>query len=197
MPKWWHFCYLFDMPTLRDALREVAFDQHGYLQRADVLRGGASPTALKSLVARGRLQRVAHGVYRDPVVPASANDLLHLAVLWTGVERTYLSHESALAAYELGDVNPDRIHVTVPALTRIRRRDGEQYVVHHEDLRPDEVGWFDQIPTVTPAKAVAQCIVAGTPTYLLRQALEAAEGTGRITATDVRRLSGQLESRRD
>jgi predicted transcriptional regulator of viral defense system len=183
--------------TTREVLRKEAFEQHGYVSRAGALRAGASPHALRLLVDRGRLERAAHGVYRDPSVPATVNDLLHLAVLWTGVDGACLSHETALAVFDLGDVNPDRIHVTVPkSHYRIRRQGAEGYQIHYEDLRPEQIGWFDQIPTVTPATAIAQCITYGTPSYLLRQALDAGRRTGRLTAAQVRTLRTEL-SRRD
>jgi predicted transcriptional regulator of viral defense system len=184
------------VPTTLDHLRKHAFDRHGYVRRADALREGASEHALRLLVARGRLERVAHGVYRDPVIPATENDLLHLAVLWTGVDEAALSHETALAVYELGDINPHRIHVTVPkGGHRLRRSGGEQYEVHYENLRPDQVGWFDQIPTVTPVIAIRQCITYGTPTYLLHLAIDLARDTGRLTAGQATTLRTELEHR--
>ncbi len=184
------------MTTTREVLRQEAVEQHGYISRAAALRAGVSPHALRLLVDRGRLERVAHGVYRDPTVPATGNDLLHLAVLWTGVEDACLSHETALAAFDLGDVNPDRIHVTVPAHHyRLRRRGGEAYEVHYENLDPEQVGWFDQIPTVTPATAIAQCTAYGTPSYLLRQAIDAGRKAGRLTTLQVRTLRTELDRR--
>jgi len=184
------------MTTAREFLRREAQEQHGYVSRAAALCEGVPVHALRLLVARGRLERVAHGVYRDPSVPASENDLLHLAVLWTGVEEACLSHESALAAYALGDVNPDRTHVTVPMRYRLRRSGGEAYRVHYEDLRPEQIGWFDQIPTVTAATAIAQCIADGTPDYLLRQAIDAGRKTGRLTTAEAAVLRKGLRHRR-
>lgn len=183
------------MASTRDRLLEEAFDRHGFITRADALREGHSPNALRELVVRGALEKVAHGVYRMPVVPATEYDNLHLAVLWTGVDDAALSHETALSVYELSDVNPDRIHVTVPKHRRIRRSGGRGIEVHYQDLEPRQIGWFEQIPTVKPATAIEQCIDAGTPTYLLRQALDGARETGRITANERERLTQRLENR--
>lgn len=183
------------MAPTRERLLEEAFERHGFVTRADALRDGHSPNALRMLIARGALQKVAHGVYRMPVVPASEYDNLHLAVLWTGVENAALSHETALSLYELSDVNPDRIHVTVPTHRRIRRSGAQGIEVHHQDLEPRQIGWFEQIPTVKPATAIEQCIESGTPTYLLRQALHGARESGRITADEGERLGRRLEDR--
>ena len=55
---------------------------------------------------------------------------------------------------------------------RLRREGGHRYKVHYEDLSPEQTGWWEEVPTATPARAIAQCISHGTPTYILRQALE-------------------------
>ncbi|KZM34808.1 type IV toxin-antitoxin system AbiEi family antitoxin domain-containing protein [Oerskovia enterophila] len=183
------------MPHARDRLLEGAFDSHGFVRRVDALREGHSPHALKQLVARGYLEKVAHGVYRVTVVPVSEYDDLHLAVLWTGVDEAALSHETALDLYGLSDVNPDRIHVTVPRRCRIRRAGADGIEVHYQDLDTRQIGWFEQIPTVTAATAIAQCIDTGTPTYLLRQALTAARETGRVTPSESADLRRRLANR--
>lgn len=183
------------MAHTRERLLEAAFERHGFITRVDALREGHSPNALRMLIARGALEKVAHGVYRMPVVPSTEYDSLHLAVLWTGVENAALSHETALSLYELSDVNPDRVHVTVPRHRRIRRSGAQGIEVHYQDLEPRQIGWFEQIPTVKPATAIEQCIDTGIPTYLLRQALTDARRTGHITANEGERLTRRLEDR--
>ena len=69
-----------------------------------------------------------------------------LAVLWTGADEACLSHDTALDAYEVCDINPDRIHLTVRPERRIRRAGGQGYVVHHESLTAEQVGWWQRIP---------------------------------------------------
>lgn len=63
--------------------------------------------AIKKLVQRGTLVREAFGVYRFPKYPVSEADPYMLAVLWTRVPEAALSHETALAVYDLSDVNPN------------------------------------------------------------------------------------------
>lgn len=123
-----------------------------------------------------------------PVVPAAEYDNLHLTVLWTGVEEAALSHEAALSLYELGDVKPAMVHVTVPKRRRIRRSGAQGIEIHRQDLAPRQIGRFEQIPAVKHATAISQGIDLRTPTYLLRQALESARRTGRITPSEGDRL---------
>lgn len=191
-------CYGFRMEEIKtsvDALREVALDQHGYVTYRQAMDAGVSQASLGMLHRRNRIARAAHGVYRVPQVPATEFDPLMLAVLWTGTDEACLSHDTALACWDISDINPTEIHVTVPARKRIDRRGGEGYTLHHEDLLPEQVTWWQQIPIVTVPVAIEQCISTAVPTYLVRQAIARASRTGDLTPTQADQLSNQLDSR--
>lgn len=179
----------------RDVLWEAAETQHGFVTAQQAAGLGVSKGAVQMLVHRGTLDRAAFGVYRFPRFPVSQYDPYMVAVLWTGVPEACLSHETALDAYGISDVNPNVIHLTVAAARRLRRGGGEAYEVHYQDVAPARIGWWQEIPTVTPVTAVEQCLAYGTPTYLLRQALERGHRQGYLTAADRDRLEIALEAR--
>jgi predicted transcriptional regulator of viral defense system len=181
--------------TARSELWDVAVDQYGYFTVQDALDLGIDQAALRMVAARDKVAHVAHGVYRFPELPATEFDPFMLAVLWTGTTDACLSHDTALANYDVCDINPDRIHLTVPKARRIRRRGGELYVVHYADLAADQLGWWHRIRTVTLPTAIAQCITSGVPTYLLRQALTAGRDRGLLTAGEAKTLTADLEAR--
>jgi predicted transcriptional regulator of viral defense system len=181
--------------TKLERLREVALDQHGFVTTAQALEEGVSHAELSLMIGRDRLQRVAHGVYRVPQVAETEFDQYQLAVLWTGASEACLSHDTALEAWEISDINPDRIHLTVASHRRIRRAGGGLYVVHHQDLDARQVTGWQGIPTVNVPTAIAQCIASGVPTYLIRQALDRAGRTSRLPTVDVERLAAALEAR--
>lgn len=184
-------------PLARDELWEIAITQLGFVTAQQAKAVGVGKAALQMLVQRGTLTRVAHGVYRFPQFPVGQYDSYMLAVLWTRAPEACLSHETALDAYEISDVNPNRIHVTVAKSRRLRRADGDDYVIHREDLAPAQIGWWQEIPTVTPATAIAQCIAYGTPTYLLRQAIDRGHVRGYLKATERDELAEALEARHE
>jgi predicted transcriptional regulator of viral defense system len=183
--------------TAREQLWDAAVDQYGYVTLRDAARLGIDDHTVRKLCARNELDRPAHGVYRFPQLPVTAYDPYMLAVLWTGVAATCLSHDTALAAYEVCDINPERIHLTVPTPRRIRRSGGDLYLIHHQDLTDEQVGWWQQIPTATLPTAMAQCIASGVPGYLLRQALAAGRARGQLSATETCTLERSLEARDD
>lgn len=182
-------------PLARDKLWEIATTQHGFVTAQQALEAGIGKQSLQMLVHRGTLERVAHGVYRFPQYPVSEFDQLALAVLWTRVPEAALSHETALDCYGISDVNPNRIHLTVGKHRRFRRTGGEDYVVHYEDLDARQIGWWQEIPTVTPATAIEQCMAFGTPTYLLRQAIERGHAQGYLKTPERDALADRLEAR--
>ena len=143
--------------TYLERLREIALDQHGLVTTAQAVADGIPRTELPKLAGRGRIERVAHGVYRIPQVPATPYDNWALAVLWTGVEEACLSHETALAAWDVSDVNPDQIHLTVGEHRRLRRAGGERYVIHQRDLDPSQRTWWEGIP-ITCLLYTSRCV---------------------------------------
>src|SRR5665647_315963 len=91
------------MATARARLWDVALDQYGYVTLQDAAELGIEDDTVRKLRARKELDRPAHGVYRFPQLPVTAYDPYMLAVLWTGEPAACLSHDSALAAYEVCD----------------------------------------------------------------------------------------------
>lgn len=179
----------------RDELWELAVSQHGYFSAKQAESLGISNKALIMLARRGTVDRVAFGTYRFPKYPYTTGDRQMLAVLWTRAPEAALSHETALDVYGISDINPSKYHITVAKGRRLRRADSTPYLIHHENLEPEQLGWWEEVPVVKPAKAIAQCIDYGTPTYLLRQALERGFEQGRITLNQKRELGALLEVR--
>ncbi|HBX80246.1 MAG TPA: hypothetical protein DEG88_11400 [Propionibacteriaceae bacterium] len=178
-----------------ERLREIAVDQHGLVTSAQAVDSGVSFASLSMMVRRRRLEKVARSLYRVPQVPATPSDSFMEAVLWTGFPETCLSHDSALDAWEISDINPDKIHVTVASRRRIARQIPQGYGIHHQDLLPEQVTWWEGIPIVTAATAIRQCLDSGVPTYLIRQALERSAPTGLVSTSDRLALSHLMEAR--
>ncbi|MCB0910865.1 MAG: type IV toxin-antitoxin system AbiEi family antitoxin domain-containing protein [Propionibacteriaceae bacterium] len=178
-----------------ERLREIAVDQHGLVTSAQAVESGVSLASLSMMVRRDRLEKISRGLFRVPQVPATQYDSFMQAVLWTGFPEACVSHDSALDAWEISDINPDRIHLTVAARRRITRQIPHGYTVHHQDLLPEQVTWWEGIPTVTAATAIRQCLASGVPTYLIRQAIERSARIGLVPAAELEGLTQLLEAR--
>jgi predicted transcriptional regulator of viral defense system len=175
-------------------LLEVATDQYGYVSTDDARELGISPRRLKLLAERGSLARVARGLYRFPpaVVPITALDQYMEAILWPG-GRGVISHETALAVYELSDVNPSRVHVAIPRDYRIRRKDVPAvFVFHHADLAETEVTRFEGIPIVTAQRAIRDAHAEHLGPALIAQAIDDGERKGLLARTQADALREEL-----
>jgi predicted transcriptional regulator of viral defense system len=174
-------------------LAEIAGDNHGYITTDDARALGIAPINLSRMAQRQVLERRATGVYRLPFIPAGRLDPYVEATLWPqrGVKGV-LSGETALDLYEMSDVNPSKIHITLPAGYRVRRGAPPAYGLHHEDLDPADVTSFDGIPIVTPAKAVRQAAAAHLGDALVAQAVDHGERNGRLTRKQAAELRSEL-----
>ncbi|MBU1227516.1 MAG: type IV toxin-antitoxin system AbiEi family antitoxin domain-containing protein [Actinobacteria bacterium] len=178
---------------IQDRLWEVALDQYGYVTSRDARALGIAPIELVKLAARDQLERVGHGIYRFPQLPVEPLGTYMLAALWAG-EDGVLSHDTALDIYELCDVNPAKVYLTTPH-RKPRKRGGETYLVHRENLEPEDVTRYEGLPIVTPATAVRQAIENGLPSRLATDAIRNARSRGLIDAESAALLSDTLERR--
>jgi predicted transcriptional regulator of viral defense system len=85
---------------------------------------------------------VGRGVYRVSHYPRSREDATVEALAALGDEAV-LSHESALALYDVSDVAPARLHVTIPRARRYRTPPVTDLVLHTIS-RPLETWEVDQ-----------------------------------------------------
>jgi len=177
-----------------DRLVELAAGKHGYVTTRDAREIGVDPAQLRILTARGRLERAGRGVYRVPVLPRGEHDDLAAAVAWT-LGRGAISHESALALHGLADVNPSRIHLTVPRDNHPRAAGGELYRLHRRDLRATDITSVDAIPVTTVARTIRDCLDTGTDPYQLRTAIERAQAEGTLRRSPAAELRAALDER--
>jgi predicted transcriptional regulator of viral defense system len=151
-------------------LYEIAEAQAGYFTTRQAGAAGFSRERLSDNVKNGRFIRVAHGVYRLHNFPASPYEDLFVAWLRGGLSAV-VSHESALAVYELSDVLPGEIHLIVPRNSS-RRRGGIR--LHTNRLQPDEVTKRNGLPITTVTRTLTDLIATGLAEEQIRQAIREA-----------------------
>lgn len=170
-----------------NTLAEIAVDQHGYVTARDAEQNGVDPHRLIEMAKRGTVERVAHGIYRMPVIAPTGLEQLMEATLWPRGQGV-LSHETALDLHDLCDVNPSKVHVTVPRAHRLTREVPQLYAIHRRDLDPAEKTRHEGIAVVTPYRAILDGIETHVRGDLLRQAVETARRRGLIRRSELRLL---------
>lgn len=185
------------MPRTRYNELATLADGHDGLFTSEQARGaGFADSVLVRLAQRGRLERMARGVYRIPYVPLNRFSQYREAVLWAKAHRgpvnIALSHETALAVYGISDANPASIHLTVPAAARLRRMCPPVLDIHHADLTGAETMIVEGVPVTTVARTVQDLLESGGRIDLVRQAITGARKEGFISNAEAQRLRGRL-----
>jgi len=174
-----------------DTLVEVAAEQHGLVDTASARTLGIPPVSLTRYTTSGRLERVAHGLYRVTAIPDDRLTPYMAAVLWARGAAA-ISHASALEMLELCDVFPPKIHLTVPPAYRPRKAGGQHYRIHRQNLRPTDLTVFSGVPVVTAYQAILQSALTGEDPEQLRLAVRNATKEGLLLRAEAARLKRRL-----
>ena len=183
--------YTIRMAKLEDALREVAAEHDGLFTSTEAEEAGVPRILVVQLAHRGRLNRVAQGLYRFPTWPTTRLQQYHEATLWPRAHRdleyALISHDSALELYNLTQLNPGAIHVTLPPKTRISRARPTWLRLHFADVAEIDRVWEQGVPIVSIPRAIEDV----TPTHgvdLLHRAVSEARERRLLREDELQRL---------
>ena len=183
------------MPRTRmDELYPLAEEHDGLFTSKEARALGIRDSVLARLTQRGRLERVNRGVYRIAHYPADRLAQYREAVLWAQAshhgpeQHIALSHETALLIYGLSDLNPARVHLTVPKTARLRRKHPEWITVHRADLKSQEIGEHEGIPVTTVERSIVDVLATTHRIDVARQAITEAVRDGLLNTVQAGRL---------
>lgn len=183
--------------TRYNELVALAEDHEGLFTSVEARQVGMSDSALAKLAQRGRLERMARGVYRIPYIPLNRLSQYREAVLWAEAHRgpadVAISHETALVAYGISDANPAAIHITVPRTARLRRKCPNAVVVHRADLNPDDITMLEGLPLTTIGRTVEDLLESGGRVDLTKRAITDARREGFVTSAEAQRLRRRVQ----
>ena len=185
------------MPTTHayDTVHELALDQHAVFTTAQSKELGVDPRTIWAMANRGRIRRLSFGVYQDLGATETQWTPYLAAALWPQGVRGVLSHETALSLMELSDVNPPRIHLTLPPGHRVRRRQPPPMLVLHWAELPDEdIGSIEGVPVTRATRTIRDCARTHIGPALLRQAIDDGVVNGWLSRNEAESLTRELTS---
>jgi predicted transcriptional regulator of viral defense system len=141
-------------------LEAHALAQGGYFDQADAQEYGFDKQALHYHTKTGRFERPYPGVYRLRTAPVAPHDDVLRAWVWSNY-RGAISHESALAIYELSDVMPSHVHLTVPFDFGRNVPSDAPFVLHRSQLQDGDVTTYEGVQVTTPARSIVDAAAAG------------------------------------
>lgn len=134
----------------RKALHEIAFRQAGYFTSRQALGAGFSAQSQKYHADRGSWVRLERGLYRLAAWPPHESDPFSRWAAWSE-GRGVISFASAAAVYDIGDLDPREVHLTLPTEHRTRLAGVE---LHCAMLTKDEIEPRDTFRVTTPTRTV-------------------------------------------
>jgi predicted transcriptional regulator of viral defense system len=159
-----------------EVLGRIAESQTGYVTAKQAEQAGFHRNALRHHAREGgRLEHAGRGLYRLRFYPSSPFD--HVAAAWmlAGSEIAVVSHESALELYDLSDVIPSKVHLTLPRRYRHRKAPvGVRFHFPREPLADREVRQVHGLPTTSVERTILDALEAGTQPEQIEMAVRQA-----------------------
>jgi hypothetical protein len=173
-------------------LFDLAEQQQGFFTTKQAKAAGFAENTHPYHVHAGNWIREHRGIYRLALFPTPDRPDLVLWSLWSRnrkeeVDGVY-SHQTALSLYELSDLNPAKLHMTVP--TNFRRNSDIPGIVvlHYRDLLKSEIQPGPGYKYTKPLRTILDLIEDGTvERTFIRQALRQSVNRGLITRQQLRK----------
>lgn len=173
----------------------IAESQGGFFTAKQAEEAGFDRAHHDYHVRVGNWQREHRGIYRLTRFPTPERADLILWSLWsrnrTDVAQGVYSHQTALSIYDLSDLMPSKLHMTVPRHFRRSAEIPSILVLHYGDLSCDEVEEREGYRLTRPIRAIVDVGEDVSPD-ILSQAFSEAKVRGLITETDVKRYRDRL-----
>lgn len=180
----------------KDRLFEVADRQQGYFTSTQAEKCGFSRTNFHRYLSKGEWVKELHGIYRLAHYPVTNRPELILWSLWSrtksGVIQGVWSHESALDIYELSDVMPAKMHMTVPRKFRRRSETPKVLVLHFADLSEEDIRSQQGYMVTSPLRTLIDVVESDRLSDdLISQALHDALHKGIISREELDKSSNK------
>ena len=178
------------MKSKADRLYGLAESQQGYFTSGQAMACGYPTSSHVYHMKRGSWLREGRGIYRLARFPASDDSQYVRWTLWSrnhqGVPQGIISHQTALALFDLSDLMPARIHMTVPSGFRRNSAIPKVLVLHRGELVEGDVETRQGYRVTRPLRAVADLLddPAVSPGHL-RQALSEGLERGLISRAEM------------
>ena len=175
------------------ALFNSAEGQQGYFTAKQAADAGYQLGSQAHHVKSGNWVRVERGIYRLARFPQSSEEQLVIYHLWSrnraGEPEGVYSHQTALSIHELSDVNPFKLHMTVPTTFRRNAKIPKILVLHHASLDEKDVVQRHGFAVTRPLRAITDLAVAELVSRdIIEQALREGRQRGLITESEISEL---------
>ena len=175
-------------------LHQAAFTQGGLFTAKQAESCGYLRSNHHYHIKEGNWIKEGWGIYRLAHIPVDDVTFYWKLLLWScndkSEPRAVFSHKTALSFYELSDVNPSKITMTVPKKFQKRSRPFKNLRICKKDLSKKDVKRFRGLPVTTPLRTLLDIHEEESLTNnLMEQAVKEALEKGFIKKSDLKKNS--------
>jgi predicted transcriptional regulator of viral defense system len=178
------------------SLFEIASAQGSYFTALQAKHAGFSEKNHLYHVRAGNWIREWRGIYRLAMFPLQEDAQYSLWGIWSlnrrGTLQGIFSHETALSLFELSDLQPEKLHMTVPRGYRRHSEIPKILILHHATIEPSECEERRGYKVTKPFRTIADIVRAQeiSPEFI-KQAVKQALNKGYLTHAQYRKLKDQ------
>jgi predicted transcriptional regulator of viral defense system len=171
-------------------LYEIAEREQGFFTTKQAKSSGFAENTHPYHVQVGNWMREHRGIYRLSSFPQGERPDLMLWSLWSRnrgeTAQGVYSHQTALSLYDLSDVMPAKLHMTVPRSFRRNSEIPRVLVLQFADLPESDIGVVHGVRVTNPMRTILDLLEGGeVPPATLRQALREGVRRGLIRRSEI------------
>lgn len=171
----------------RQKLYNIASSQQGYFTAKQALSCSYSHRAQHYHKERGYWAEIERGIFRLNNFPSSPYEDLVRWSLWSrnreDIPQAVISHETALSVYEISDLMPGKINLTVPP--NFRKKPSGGCILHKSILSPEDIEKREGFMVTKPLKTIVDVAEAGISNDYLEQAVRDAFNKGILVPAQI------------
>ena len=171
-------------------LYQIALEQDGYFTTKQAISAGYDTNSHPYHIKTGNWIREHRSIYRLANYPIGDRPDLMLWYLWSRNRNEepqgIYSHETSMTLHNLTDLNPSKLHMTVPKDFRRNSRIPDVLVLHYGDILPAETDQMYGVKITNPIRTIIDIIMEGNLSDdLLSQAILEAINRGAVTKSEL------------
>lgn len=178
----------------KDRLFEIADKQQGFFTAKQAIGAGYADNTHTFHVKSGNWIREHRGIYRIARYPLPERPDLMKLYLWSrghdDKPQGVYSHQTALSIFDISDIMPAKIHMTVPPGFHRYSPIPEVLVLHRSKLLPSETETMHGFRVTRPLRAISDLIRNGAVSSdIIQQAVTEALKSGLLSRSEIQKSS--------
>ena len=176
----------------KDVLYQVAEGQQGLFTARQAVLAGYDERNHPYHVKSGNWVKEHRGIYRLKNFPYSPDSQLSLWSLWScnkrGEVQGVYSHETALQIYDLSDLSPSKLHLTVPVNFRRNTQIPEILVLHKCTLNSSEWQIISGYRVTTPTRTLFDMLCSDISKAFIGQIVKEGNSRGTFSKAETEKV---------